>query len=336
MYTRYLAQDLGPLGITANCIAPGYIGTGRLMERFEQVGRDEIVSRVALRRARDRGGLCQGGRVPGDRALGLRHRRRRPDRRRFHALAKLRTGCAVEPHAASRCRRASRPASSALCFVRSYARCQAGGGHRAAPDQQPAGVDSRRSFSARTPMRRILRAPWVLARVEERQEQIVGLRLERVRARDRRLRRPRAGQGHEVLEAHGDGHRAEAAEAVGPQALEHPGGQRPRPLRMTVRVERVALEGLLLADRLALPLVGDGARRRCRAPARADPRPPLAEPLGELGPLGGAQLGDRPDSPLLEVGLALGADAREPPDGSGSRNPWTASGRTTVRPSGFW
>lgn len=50
MYTRYLAQDLGPLGITANCIAPGYIGTGRLMERFERVGLDEIASRTALRR----------------------------------------------------------------------------------------------------------------------------------------------------------------------------------------------------------------------------------------------------------------------------------------------
>ena len=26
-YTRYLAQDLGPFGITANCIAPGVIAT---------------------------------------------------------------------------------------------------------------------------------------------------------------------------------------------------------------------------------------------------------------------------------------------------------------------
>jgi 3-oxoacyl-[acyl-carrier protein] reductase len=50
MYTRYLAQDLGPLGITANCIAPGYIGTGRLMERFEQMGVADIESRIALRR----------------------------------------------------------------------------------------------------------------------------------------------------------------------------------------------------------------------------------------------------------------------------------------------
>jgi 3-oxoacyl-[acyl-carrier protein] reductase len=30
-YTRYLAQDLGPFGINANCIAPGVIATGRIM-----------------------------------------------------------------------------------------------------------------------------------------------------------------------------------------------------------------------------------------------------------------------------------------------------------------
>ena len=31
-YTRYLAHDLGPYGITANCIAPGVIATGRIMQ----------------------------------------------------------------------------------------------------------------------------------------------------------------------------------------------------------------------------------------------------------------------------------------------------------------
>jgi NAD(P)-dependent dehydrogenase (short-subunit alcohol dehydrogenase family) len=36
-YTRYLAQDLGPFGITANCIAPGVIATGRIMRRSSPV-----------------------------------------------------------------------------------------------------------------------------------------------------------------------------------------------------------------------------------------------------------------------------------------------------------
>jgi len=30
-YTRYLVQDLGPFGITVNCIAPCVIATGRIM-----------------------------------------------------------------------------------------------------------------------------------------------------------------------------------------------------------------------------------------------------------------------------------------------------------------
>lgn len=35
MYTRYLAQDLGPWNINANCIAPGYVATGRLALAYE-------------------------------------------------------------------------------------------------------------------------------------------------------------------------------------------------------------------------------------------------------------------------------------------------------------
>ena len=52
-YTRYLAQDLGPFGITANCIAPGVIATGRIMQTVIpgsiQSNRDRA-ELVALRR----------------------------------------------------------------------------------------------------------------------------------------------------------------------------------------------------------------------------------------------------------------------------------------------
>jgi 3-oxoacyl-[acyl-carrier protein] reductase len=51
-YTRYLAQDLGPFGITANCIAPGVIATGRIMATVTgsiQSNRDRA-DLVALRR----------------------------------------------------------------------------------------------------------------------------------------------------------------------------------------------------------------------------------------------------------------------------------------------
>ena len=52
-YTRYLAQDLGPFGITANCIAPGVIATGRIMQTVipgsGQSNRDRA-ELVALRR----------------------------------------------------------------------------------------------------------------------------------------------------------------------------------------------------------------------------------------------------------------------------------------------
>jgi 3-oxoacyl-[acyl-carrier protein] reductase len=52
-YTCYLAQDLGPFGITANCIAPGVIATGRIMATVipgsSQSNRDRS-ELVALRR----------------------------------------------------------------------------------------------------------------------------------------------------------------------------------------------------------------------------------------------------------------------------------------------
>jgi 3-oxoacyl-[acyl-carrier protein] reductase len=50
MYSRYLAQQLGPDNITVNCIAPGHIGTGRLMLSIEQRGKEGIENSIPLRR----------------------------------------------------------------------------------------------------------------------------------------------------------------------------------------------------------------------------------------------------------------------------------------------
>lgn len=50
-YTRALAQELGPFGITANCIAPGYIATGRLSAMFDSLSEvSDLRESIALRR----------------------------------------------------------------------------------------------------------------------------------------------------------------------------------------------------------------------------------------------------------------------------------------------
>ena len=50
MYSRYLAQELGSFDITVNCMAPGFIGTGRMNKAFEAAGVDAIRSQIALGR----------------------------------------------------------------------------------------------------------------------------------------------------------------------------------------------------------------------------------------------------------------------------------------------
>ncbi len=51
-YTRYLAQDLGPYGITANCIAPGVTATGRIAATLLQgdTETNPLLESIALRR----------------------------------------------------------------------------------------------------------------------------------------------------------------------------------------------------------------------------------------------------------------------------------------------
>jgi 3-oxoacyl-[acyl-carrier protein] reductase len=50
MYTKYLAQELGPYNINANVMAPGYIATGRLMDKYEQAGVENFTKHIALGR----------------------------------------------------------------------------------------------------------------------------------------------------------------------------------------------------------------------------------------------------------------------------------------------
>lgn len=50
-YTRNLAQELGPYGITVNCIAPAHVSTPKTEAYYRQLGiREELIKRIPLGR----------------------------------------------------------------------------------------------------------------------------------------------------------------------------------------------------------------------------------------------------------------------------------------------
>lgn len=49
-YTKYLAAELGEYNINANCIAPGYMATGRLLQQYKEAGEEHFLSRTSIKR----------------------------------------------------------------------------------------------------------------------------------------------------------------------------------------------------------------------------------------------------------------------------------------------
>src|SRR6202451_3215616 len=66
-FTRQMAHELGPFGITVNCIAPGFIlsnpTTERQWQSYGEEGQRQLVADIALRRLGKPEDLANGGRV---------------------------------------------------------------------------------------------------------------------------------------------------------------------------------------------------------------------------------------------------------------------------------
>src|SRR5207237_9922096 len=109
-----------------------------------------------------------------------------------------------------------------------------------------------------------------------------------------------SGQRPEVGKADGDGDRAKRPKALAREAYEDLAGEGPHALEDEDLVQRVHLERLLLADRLRLPLVGDGALGE---PVRlgVEVLAAAAAPLRELGDLESAQVAARATVPLVAL-----------------------------------
>jgi 3-oxoacyl-[acyl-carrier protein] reductase len=63
-FTRQMAHELGPFGITVNCIAPGFIlsnpTTGRQWEGYGPDGQRDLVNGIAMRRLGDPADIANG------------------------------------------------------------------------------------------------------------------------------------------------------------------------------------------------------------------------------------------------------------------------------------
>src|SRR5262249_61816051 len=93
----------------------------------------------------------------------------------------------------------------------------------------------------------------------------------------------------------------------------HRAAQRTGAFQHELRVERVDLECLLLADGLPLPFVRHRALREA-AGLGEEILARAAEPFGELRPLQAPEIGDGSDVTLVQETLGLGPDPRNDPD----------------------
>jgi 3-oxoacyl-[acyl-carrier protein] reductase len=63
-FTRQMAHELGPFGITVNCIAPGFIRSNPTTERqwqsYGKQGQQDLIAGIAMRRLGDPADIANG------------------------------------------------------------------------------------------------------------------------------------------------------------------------------------------------------------------------------------------------------------------------------------
>jgi NAD(P)-dependent dehydrogenase (short-subunit alcohol dehydrogenase family) len=84
-FTKSLAREVGPLGITVNAVAPGFVDTA-MTEGLEGAQREQIVRRSPLKPARRDRRCRRRGRVPDERRGAQYHRHGADRRRRQHGV----------------------------------------------------------------------------------------------------------------------------------------------------------------------------------------------------------------------------------------------------------